>query len=373
MKMKTLALTILISTLGMTSCSGANKTTTDNHLTTVTEPTDKDDVEKTLKFSNFDGIKSDVDIEIHYAQDAKYSVKVSAPQDLLDNTDISMNGSTITLKAKDGNRQSHPNIIMDNGQIYYLNGDANSKIKMYVTAPQIRMLNNDGGGMEFYAVHMDNDELAINTTGLFKMNVQSIKCTGENGMSVSNIGNFTAEVPTVDAKQLSLDNTGTLLFNGKSINSSLHIDNSGQTTFSGDVKGADFTLDNSGMCKLSSTFVLTNEYSFDNSGLASGDGDITAKTINISSSGQEQRNGAFKADRMSIDISGNSKYQISFTGGDVFLDCSGVGNFNLALDCRSIDVDSGGFIDVTLSGTADKTSFEGSGSSHLNTSKLNKF
>ena len=130
MKMKTLALTILISTLGMTSCSGANKTTTDNHLTTVTEPTDKDDVEKTLKFSNFDGIKSDVDIEIHYAQDAKYSVKVSAPQYLLANTDISMNGSTITLKAKDGKRHSHSNIIMDNGQIYYLNGDANSKIKM---------------------------------------------------------------------------------------------------------------------------------------------------------------------------------------------------------------------------------------------------
>ena len=45
----------------------------------------------------------------------------------------------------------------------------------------------------------------------------------------------------------------------------------------------------------------------------------------------------------------------------------------MALDCSSIEVNSNGQINVTLSGAADNMSLDGSGISNVNTSRLNKF
>lgn len=87
----------------------------------------------------------------------------------------------------------------------------------------------------------------------------------------------------------------------------------------------------------------------------------------------DSRDGSLKADQLTMSVNGQSNYKMSFTGGDAKLKCSGMGEFRLALDCRSIEVNSNGQINVELSGTADKTSFDGSGISHLKTSRLNKF
>ena len=83
--------------------------------------------------------------------------------------------------------------------------------------------------------------------------------------------------------------------------------------------------------------------------------------------------GRLKAASLAMKVEGQSNYDISFSGTQAKLSCSGVGRFKLALDCQSINIDTSGQIDISLSGTADKTEFTGTGVSHINTSGLNKF
>lgn len=89
--------------------------------------------------------------------------------------------------------------------------------------------------------------------------------------------------------------------------------NAGQLTFSGHVKGTTVELNNSGMCQVNSTFDLTDSYTCKTSGLSNNDGDVTARTISIFNSGQEQRKGTLKADRLTIDVDGNSQYAMSLS------------------------------------------------------------
>ena len=71
MKIKTLALSILITTLCMASCSSARNSTTDNDMTVVAGLPGKGEVEKTLNLGKFNGIESSVIVDIHYTQGSK--------------------------------------------------------------------------------------------------------------------------------------------------------------------------------------------------------------------------------------------------------------------------------------------------------------
>ena len=76
MKTKTLALSILITTLCMASCGNARNSTTDNDMTVVAGLTDNNEVEKTLNLGKFNGIESSVIVDIHYTQGAKRNVRM---------------------------------------------------------------------------------------------------------------------------------------------------------------------------------------------------------------------------------------------------------------------------------------------------------
>lgn len=373
--MKIKALVVFAMAFYMMSCSSIGRSTTDNYTITVSGQKDNSEVEKTLDLSNFSGIESDVAVDIYYTPGAKYNVKVRAKQEVLDKINISENGSVLMLKRKKGEGYANSNVVckMVNGVTFYSGNTTQKKVTLYVTAPEINVLENSGGDMQFHTKVFNSDGLRISNNGAFKLNAESLKCTDGDGLDIVNLGSLTIEVPTVDATWLSLDNTGSMLFNSSDITGSLKMKNAGQLTFSGHVKGTTVELNNSGMCQVNSTFDLTDSYTCKTSGLSNNDGDVTARTISIFNSGQEQRKGTLKADRLTIDVDGNSQYAMSFIGDDAKLYCSGGGNFNFALNCQSIDLNSDGYINVSLSGTADKTSFEGSGISHLNTSKLNKF
>lgn len=355
-------------------------------------------VEKTLKLGSFNAIKSEAITDIHFAQGATRSVRVRATQDALDRTDISVAQSTLTIKEKSG--------------VGRWKGDSDRlKITLFVTVPELKSLNNQGI-MNFEADRMNSTGTDIRNTGIMKMKVEDIHDRGDDGTRIENKGQMKAVVRTVDARLLTLDNTGILAFDNTGIKGGLNLSNLGQLTFTGnvdgntadisnkgrcnvtcafkltggyscnnsgelhingDVKGKRATLKNSGIYRMNGSFNMTDSYTQTNSGQADSEGDVTANSISMTNSGLDKKKGKLKADRLSIDVNGQSRYEMSFTGGDARLDCSGIGNFEMALDCSSIEVNSNGQINVTLSGAADNMSLDGSGISNVNTSRLNKF
>lgn len=359
MKIKTLALSILITTLCMASCSSARNSTTDNDMTVVAGLSGKGEVEKTLNLGKFNGIESSVIVDIHYTQGSKRNVRMRTSKEQIDRYDISVNGSTLVLKKKDNKSGSG-------------RGSKEDKITLYVTAPDINFIDNRGI-MKFYTKLIGSDGLQIRNKGILDMNIQNVHGKGSSTLSIDNSGRMTAEMSAVDVRMFSLDNKGMLTFRSTGITGSLKLDNSGQLTFSGNVEGSTAELKNTGVYRMEGSFRLNGGYIYDNSGQADNNGGVTAKTISMSNSGMDSRDGSLKADQLTMSVNGQSNYKMSFTGGDAKLKCSGMGEFRLALDCRSIEVNSNGQINVELSGTADKTSFDGSGISHLKTSRLNKF
>lgn len=397
--MKTLALVIIATSLCMTSCSGTNKSTADTYMVSGAELPGNGEVEKTLNLGSFSGIEASVIVDIHYTQDTKRSVKVRATQKQIDRCDISVSGSTLVLKTKKNAPDSDDNSKQD-------------KITLYITAPEISVIENRGI-MGFYTKQLNGDGLQIKNKGILNMNVQNVSGKGGSGLSIDNTGRMTAEMTTVDMNMFSLENMGVLMFQSNSIKGgNLTINNSGQLNIKGNMEGSTANLYNKGVCNMSSAFNLTgsyscsnggqlrisgdvkgstatlkntgvygmegsfhldNNYTYANSGQATNNGDVTANAISITNSGVDRRNGKLKSEQLDMNVNGQSRYEMSFSGGEAKLYCSGIGNFEMALDCRSIKVNSSGQINVTLSGTADNTSFDGSGISHVNTSRLNKF
>lgn len=397
--MKTLALVIIATSLCMTSCSGTNKSTADTYMVSGAELPGNGEVEKTLNLGSFSGIEASVIVDIHYTQDTKRSVKVRATQKQIDRCDISVNGSTLVLKTKKNAPDSDDNSKQD-------------KITLYITAPEISVIENRGI-MGFYTKQLNGDGLQIKNKGILNMNVQNVSGKGGSGLSIDNTGRMTAEMTTVDMNMFSLENMGVLMFQSNSIKGgNLTINNSGQLNIKGNMEGSTANLYNKGVCNMSSAFNLTgsyscsnggqlrisgdvkgstatlkntgvygmegsfhldNNYTYANSGQADNNGNVTANAISITNSGVDRRNGKLKSEQLDMNVNGQSRYEMSFSGGEAKLYCSGIGNFEMALDCRSIKVNSSGQINVTLSGTADNTSFDGSGISHVNTSRLNKF
>lgn len=149
MKTITLALTIIISILCLTSCSGVSKNTTDNDMTVMAGMTDNNEVEKTLNLGKFSGIKSEVSLDIHYTQGSKRSVRISARQDVIDQTDISVMDGVLVLKKKNDDPE-------------YKNNNEKNKITMYLTAPDINSLENTGI-MGFRTGTFNSDGLLIKT------------------------------------------------------------------------------------------------------------------------------------------------------------------------------------------------------------------
>lgn len=399
MKTITLALTIIISILCLTSCSGVSKNTTDNDMTVMAGMTDNNEVEKTLNLGKFSGIKSEVSLDIHYTQGSKRSVRISARQDVIDQTDISVMDGVLVLKKKNDDPE-------------YKNNNEKNKITMYLTAPDINSLENTGI-MGFRTGTFNSDGLLIRNKGILNLKTQDIHANGANGMQIHNSGKLNADVPTINATLMLVDNDGIMTLNNSDIKGgSLTIDNSGKIdlsanvegssaklknsgisrmegslaltgdydctnsgklTIEGGVKGATAELKNSGIYKMEGSFSLTDAYTYTNSGRSDITGNVTARTISMKNSGIDDKHGALKADQLTMRTNGRSNYDMSFKGGDAQVNCSGIGSFVMALKCRSIEIKSSGRIKVTLSGTADKTTFDGSGVSHIDTSKLNKF
>lgn len=360
MKTKTLALTIIISILCLTSCSGASKNTTDNDMTATAGLTDDNKVEKTLNLGRFSGIKSEVSLDIHYTQGSKRSVRISARQDVIDQTDISVMDGVLVLRKKNDNPE-------------YKNNNEKNKITMYLTAPDINSLENTGI-MGFHTGTFNSDGLLIRNKGILNLKTQDIHANGANGMQIHNSGKLNADVPTINTTLMLVDNNGIMSLNNSDIKGgSLTIDNSGKIDLSANVEGSSAKLKNSGIYKMEGSFSLTDAYAYTNSGRSDITGNVTARTISMKNSGIDDKHGALKADQLTMRTNGRSNYNMSFKDGDAQVSCSGIGSFVMALECRSIEIKSSGRIKVTLSGTADKTTFDGSGVSHIDTSKLNKF
>ena len=76
---------------------------------------------------------------------------------------------------------------------------------------------------------------------------------------------------------------------------------------------------------------------------------------------------------MDIKNRGTGNDTIKFKGSDLAINNTGLSQTNLNVDCKKLQASNSGMAKMTISGTADDTSFDSDGVININTSELNQY
>ncbi len=361
MNIKTLAITACAAVFSLSACGGTDKNLSSNPTAELARVASTGSVERTLNLRNFSGLTVNTSVIVNYTCGADYKVVVRGDKDALDRSEFYVSKNRLVVKQKDENRV--------NANIDFLN-----TLTLDITAPELNIIQNNGSTV-FKAGQFAPRSLDVVNNGALSFDVDGISCKGQDAtVSISNNGQCSVKTPSISAQELSVSNNGMLsIDNCYIVSGRTKITNHGNMKLDGGIKGSSLKCTNSGVYGMDGTITLDGGFEYTNYGQSSNTCDVTADGITVVNSGVDKLQGKFRAATLDMSIDGKSDYDISYSDGQARLECSGIGRFKLALDCQSIDIGTSGQIDIQLSGTADKTEFTGSGVSHIDTSKLNKF
>lgn len=361
MNIKTLAITACAAVFSLSACGGTDKNLSSTPNAELAHVASTGTVERSLNLRNFTGITVNTSVIVNYTRGADYKVVVRGDKDALDRSEFFVSKNRLVVKQKDGSRV--------NTNIDFLN-----TLTLDITAPELNIIQNNGSTV-FKAGQFAPKSLEVVNNGALSLDVDGISCNGQDvTVSISNNGQCAVETPSISASALSISNNGMLsIYKCNVVSGRTKVTNHGQMKLDGGIKGSSLTFTNSGLYGMDGTITLDGDFKYTNYGQSSCIGDISAGGITVANSGNDVLRGKFKAASLDMSIDGRSDYDVSYSGGQAKLDCCGVGRFKLALDCQSIDISTSGQIDIQLSGTADNTNFTGTGVSHIDTSRLNKF
>lgn len=361
MNIKTILFTACAAAFSLSACSGTNKNLPSGSIVEQSHVVSTGTVERTLNLRDFTGITVNTSVVVNYTCGNDYEVVVRGMKDVLDKTDITVSGGRLVIKWKDGNGGN--NTI-----------SSSDVLTLDITAPELNSIHNNGSTV-FNAGLFSPKSLDIVNSGVLSLDVDGISCKEQDAtVSISNNGQCVVETPSISASVLSVANNGVISIDDCNVASGrTKVTNHGKMKLGGGIKGSSMKCTNSGVYTMDGAVTLDGGFDYTNYGKSSCTGDITADGITVVNSGVDRLQGKFWAATLDMSIDGKSDYDISYSSGQARLECSGIGRFKLALDCQSIDIGTSGQIDIQLSGTADKTEFTGSGVSHIDTSKLNKF
>lgn len=361
MNIKTLAITACAAVFSLSACGRTDKNLSSTPTAELARVSSTGTVERTLNLRNFSGLTVNTSVIVNYTCGADYKVVVRGDKDALDRSEFYVSKNRLVVKQKGENRV--------NANMDFLN-----TLTLDITAPELNSIHNNGSTV-FNAGLFSPKSLDIVNSGVLSLDVDGISCKEQDAtVSISNNGQCVVETPSISASVLSVANNGVISIDDCNVASGrTKVTNHGKMKLGGGIKGSSMKCTNSGVYTMDGAVTLDGGFDYTNYGKSSCTGDITADGITVVNSGVDRLQGKFWAATLDMSIDGKSDYDISYSSGQARLECSGIGRFKLALDCQSIDIGTSGQIDIQLSGTADKTEFTGSGVSHIDTSKLNKF
>ncbi len=377
MKAKTILITFAVLTFSLTACSSSSKNldnrplssirisgdslhrlskNTDIRPVSIVEEKDYEDdsdknVERTLKLKDFHGVSVNSSVDIHYTQGNTYKVVAKSNEYGFETTEISVKDGLLTCLKKGRDK----------------NNGSNNKVILYITAPKMNVIKNDGR-TSFYASAFTVDDMEINNKGVLHVKVESMKYSNfriDNSGWLEIKGSYNGG--TTDYSNSGVCNI-TADFNGGNVN----YRNNGHTEFNGSVKGGAMDYSNFGVCKMKVDFDVA-DMKYENTGHSEFTGKVNTGRMIFTNMGVTNDKLDVEAESMSIAVTGHSNGNVNFKGQSMDITCNGIMEMKFDVDCDKLTSANTGRITLEVSGRADDTEFSGSGISDIKTEGLNKF
>ena len=301
----TTAMAALVSISTFASCS-SNRDTAKRSAMPVTGTE--------LNFKNFNTIENRGSITIVYTAGNKYSARLEERGKHMNS--VKQEGETIKI-----------NSVKNDGE-----PNAPAETYLYITAPEIRKINNYGN-------------LSFEGTKI-----------GCGSLEIKNAGNGSFTVNEINVKENArLENTGNGNMECKKI------------------KCSDLALKNSGNLNTEIDVAETEGFDYGNYGNNNLKVKVSANTVNLKNNGKIDGNLTANGTDMAISNSGHGSIKINYKGSKASIQNNGIGNINLNINCDELTTENNGLCTIEVTGTADNVKLSGSGKANINVSGLNRY
>ena len=152
---------------------------------------DKDKAEVNRQVSGFERIRLQGSPDIKYTQGKTWSVRVKAPQKLIDRVVTRKDGNTLVVSMKSGS--------------FYSTGLKDNDVTVYVTSPDLIGVEVQGSGDFECKSHLDTDNLMLSLRGSGDIAFYDIIC---DKINTSVVGSGDVDIKYVDAKQSDIELVG---------------------------------------------------------------------------------------------------------------------------------------------------------------------
>lgn len=272
---------------------------------------------RTLDLKDFHGMEINSVCEIFYTKGNEYKVEVSGSAKAFRQTGISVEDGMLTTKQNENNGRGF-----------------NANIKM-----------------EPLTFHIISPSLDV----------------------IINVGFVTFHTSEISAADFKLGNSGDIIFDMPTLKcGSIDILNSGNLQLRCSISADTYRQKNSGNSNIKADFNIKDSFMYVNSGSTKISGKLSASHVNINNSGDFMPTLSIKADTLKSTTSGTTNADIDYKGGKADIVCSGYGDFNLKVDCQALSTFASGDLKVKITGTADNVNLDGTGTSNVDMTRLNK-
>lgn len=271
-------------------------------------------ISRTYDIKDFNGLRSELGIGVVYKQANNYEVRFEGTEKAFDN---------LVVNVVDGK------LYVGRKRTRLFGG--NTSITLYLTAPSLNTIINDGA-LTFKFSSFKADDMKIDNDGSLKLEGELIECK-----------NFEFE-------------------------------SDGASSFATDIRSKeDLKVGIDGSAKINGRFTAANNIMFSIDGSGKLNCDVKSKfvKVNIDGSGSLIQN--VEAESFLLNSDGACSADINFKGKKLQIDNDGSGSIKIDCDCEEFIAKNDGFANIKVKGTADRTDVKSDGISKIDITELNKF
>ena len=353
MKSTKFIIALLFAVLPLMAC-GTQKANMQTIQTAVkTSHTQGNGMERrTLSIGKFCNIEAENNVQVIFTQSSTSSIVAEATPEEFDRYKIEVAGQTLHVYLP--TKRSSKIRVNNNGP----------EMRLYVSAPSLSGLNLSGTST-FTTTRLTADKaLSLTLSGSTAATLGDLNST--DAVNIDASGASKISMQKLDCRALATALSGAAELKLAQI-----------------AAKAEVTSTLTGACKMLVESINANRLDlmmYGSSSLESPKDNKDCK-IMIDCSGETlvQMSGVGKAKmnlsapQTTITASGTADVCMTFKGKEAQMECSGTATIEADLDCERLQAVNSGCGDMKMQGTADDVKISGSGVSHIDTSKLNKF
>ncbi|GAB6976701.1 hypothetical protein JCM15124A_16080 [Prevotella falsenii] len=297
----------------MNSCATKSKETC--NAVTITASTTI--ITQSYNMKGFSGIDIGMVGNVEYVQGDRYSVSITAPGDIISNTEVCNKSGLLSIQWKKGTKHKDKD-------------ECKKTPIIRITSPRMDIINMYGVNV-FKAKNIKGGDMKIDLSGVNSLYIDNLS---SKSLTMNMSGVVDGKI-NINAKKVKFDGTGVIDIKSSVCSDDFKIVHSGSGEYKVTFSGKQGRIDNTGNGE-----------------------------ININ---------ATKTDLLDIVNSGLGEFKIDFKGREVKINNTGNGEVKANLGCQRIMVKNAGYGEVTLVGTADDVQIDNEGFSNVDSSKLNKY